>query len=67
MKTKQKNPELTKKYEELTAKIESELKEFRTYLKKHNKNQKSDPENWGYLGDLGRCHQLLRELNRKEG
>ena len=53
--------EAEKRYKELRKEIEINLDLLKRKLDKHVKDFQSDKGNWGYVGDLSRINEYIRE------
>lgn len=54
--------DLKSKYDSKTKEVEQQLQQIKLTIKKHNQNFKQEPNNWGYLGDLGYVSDKLNEI-----
>jgi hypothetical protein len=54
--------DLQTKYESKTKEVEQQLQQIKLTIKKHNRKFKQEPNNWGYLGDLGYVSDKLNEI-----
>jgi len=50
-------------YLETQTEIAALLKRIKTGLAKHNRSEKRDPRNWGYVGDLQHIASELQEVS----
>lgn len=50
------------KYNERQQSISELMKQMQELLKAHTKEQKQNPKNWGYAGELGYVEEQLQEL-----
>ena len=44
--------------------IDGKMKRLEKAMVKHDKEQKAEPLNWGFVGDYGHVHEQLDELVR---
>jgi hypothetical protein len=51
------------RYRALRKGIDAKLRDLEERLKKHDKEFREEPDNWGYVGDLGHVDELLGEIN----
>jgi len=51
-------------YKRLKRDIDQKLKRLDKAMTKHDKEQKANPENWGFVGDYGHVEETLDELVR---
>jgi len=54
-------------YESRKRNIISKLAGINKLLKKHAKKQEQNPNNWGFVGDLGKVEELLSEIQNLLG
>lgn len=50
------------RYEELLKEVEANIDLLREKIEKHQKDFKSDNENWGFVGDLSQWNEKLKEI-----
>ena len=50
-------------YLETQAEIDALLKKIKAGLTKHSRNEKQNPRNWGYVGDLQHIASELQEVS----
>ena len=43
--------------------IQAEIRKLQAGLRIHRKEQKADPRNWGFVGDMCRVHELVRQAS----
>jgi hypothetical protein len=55
--------ETVAKYESHFKEVENGIKTLQAKLKKHQKDFKANPNNWGYVGDMSYINQQLKEIN----
>jgi len=53
-----------KAYQRVQRDIDGKMKRLHKAMDKHDKEQKKDPLNWGFVGDYGHVHEQLDELVR---
>jgi len=53
----------TEAYRARVAEIEECMRRIKARLKAHHARQKTEPRNWGFVGDLGHVTELLNALN----
>ncbi len=53
-------------YKRLSKSIATRMKKIQSRIKKHAAEQKKEPKNWGFVGDLGRWDEVLSEISDPE-
>ena len=51
-------------YKRIKRDIDGKIKRLEKAIVKHDKEQKAEPLNWGFVGDYGHVHEQLDELVR---
>ena len=54
-------------YKSRRVKLEQLVNDLQAMLAEHDQRQQADPNNWGYIGDLGHYIELLEELLGRRG
>ena len=54
--------ESDEEYKKKTQAVQKLFVQIEKHIKQHAQKQKKDPRNWGYVGDMGRIEQMLKEI-----
>lgn len=56
--------EASKEYSDKVKEARKLMKNIDSIITKHSREQKKDPKDWGYVGDMGYIVELLNDASR---